>query len=160
VLERQLRHHQRRFFLALLRSSGYLFIGVWFANGMLISAHWLFLLGVSRFTETRLSRAWYLIIPAWLAMLLLPDWPQWSKTLLVVQSSMIALLTLQASWLLRPMAIVQRRRGTAALHPAVPRPVLPGQDLAGAAAGHADRPRPSVARSSRSPWWKVRWRSC
>jgi predicted signal transduction protein with EAL and GGDEF domain len=102
---------------------------VWFANGMLISAHWLFLLGVSRFTETRLSRAWYLIIPAWLAMLLLPDWPQWSKTLLVVQSSMIALLTLQASWLLRPMAIVQRRRGTAALHPAVPRPVLPGQDL-------------------------------
>ncbi|MEN5236833.1 MULTISPECIES: GGDEF domain-containing protein [Pseudomonas] len=88
--------------LALLRTSGYLFIGVWFANGMLISAHWLFLLGVSHFTETRLSRAWYLIIPAWLAMLLLPDWPQWSKTLLVVQSSMIALLTLQASWLLRP----------------------------------------------------------
>ncbi|WP_194788505.1 GGDEF domain-containing protein [Pseudomonas sp. UFMG81] len=88
--------------LALLRSSGYLFIGVWFANGMLISAHWLFLLGVSRFTETRLSRVWYLAIAVWLAMLLLPDWPTWSRTLLVVQSSLIALFTLQASWLLRP----------------------------------------------------------
>ncbi|WP_369986909.1 diguanylate cyclase [Pseudomonas xanthosomatis] len=88
--------------LALLRSSGYLFIGIWFANGGLITAHWLFLLGVARFTETRLSRAWLLAVPIWLGMLLLPSWPLWSKTLLVVQSLLIALFTLQASWLLRP----------------------------------------------------------
>jgi diguanylate cyclase (GGDEF)-like protein len=87
--------------LALLRSSGYLFIGIWFANGLLILAHWLFLLGVVRFTETRLSRAWYLGIVVWLAMLTLPDWASWSKSLLVVQSMLVALLTLQASWLLR-----------------------------------------------------------
>ena len=88
--------------LALMRGSGYLFIGIWFANGMLVCAHWLFLLGVSRFTETRLSRAWYLAIPAWGGLLLLPDWAQWSKTFLVVNSLLVALLTLHASVLLRP----------------------------------------------------------
>jgi hypothetical protein len=29
--------------LALLRSSGILLIGIWFANGLLVTAHWLFL---------------------------------------------------------------------------------------------------------------------
>lgn len=88
--------------LALLRGSGYLFIGIWFANGGLVLAHWLFLLGVSRFTETRLSRAWWLLIPVWCALLLLPDWAQWSRTLLVVNSLLVALVTLSASVLLRP----------------------------------------------------------
>jgi hypothetical protein len=58
--------------LALLRSSGILLIGIWFANGMLVTAHWMFLLGVARFTEAKLSRGWYLIFVVWLAMLLLP----------------------------------------------------------------------------------------
>jgi hypothetical protein len=31
--------------LALLRSSGFLLIGIWFANGLLVTAHFLFLLG-------------------------------------------------------------------------------------------------------------------
>lgn len=88
--------------LALLRSSGYLFIGIWFANGMLVVAHWLFLLGVSRFTETRLSRACYLAPVLWLSLLLLPQWPLWSKTFLVVNSLLVASFTLYASWLLRP----------------------------------------------------------
>lgn len=44
--------------LALLRGSGFLLIGIWFANGLLVTAHWLFLMGVARFTETRLSRIW------------------------------------------------------------------------------------------------------
>ena len=61
--------------LALLRNSGILVIGVWFANGLLIMAHWLFLVGVARFTAARLSRGWYLIIPIWLAMLFLPADP-------------------------------------------------------------------------------------
>src|SRR6188768_2524218 len=54
--------------LALLRVSGMLLIGIWFANGLLVTAHFLFLLGVARFTEVRLSRGWYLIFAAWLAL--------------------------------------------------------------------------------------------
>ena len=87
--------------LALLRSSGILVIGIWFANGLLVTAHWLFLLGVARFTETRLSRAWYLIFAIWLGLLLLPDQPWWSKVMLAVNSLLISLLMVKASWLLR-----------------------------------------------------------
>ena len=88
--------------LALLRISGLLLIGIWFANGLLVTAHFLFLLGVARFTQVRLSRAWYLIFVAWLAMLLLPDEPSWSKIMLVANSLLVALPTLRASLLLRP----------------------------------------------------------
>ena len=31
--------------LALMRGSGLVLVGVWFANGLLVVAHWLFLLG-------------------------------------------------------------------------------------------------------------------
>ncbi|MEX6662980.1 GGDEF domain-containing protein [Pseudomonas sp. W2-17] len=88
--------------LALLRSSGILVIGIWFANGLLITAHWLFLLGVARFTETRLSRAWYLIFVLWIGLLLLPDQPWWSKVMLAANSLLISLLMVKASGLLRP----------------------------------------------------------
>ncbi|MDC6382875.1 GGDEF domain-containing protein [Pseudomonas graminis] len=88
--------------LALLRSSGILLIGIWFANGLLVTAHWLFLLGVTRFTETRLSRAWYMIFALWLGLLLLPDQPWWSKVMLAANSLLISLLMLKASGLLRP----------------------------------------------------------
>ena len=88
--------------LALLRGSGLLLIGIWLANGLLVIAHWLFLVGVARFTETRLSRAWYLIFLAWAAMLLLPDDPSWSKVMLAANSLLVALSTLKASLLLRP----------------------------------------------------------
>lgn len=88
--------------LALLRGSGLILIGIWFANGLLVTAHWLFLLGVARFTEARFSRAWYLIFVAWLAMLLLPEGPQWSRVMLFSNSMLVALVTLKASTLLRP----------------------------------------------------------
>lgn len=88
--------------LALLRTSGMLLIGIWFANGLLVTAHWLFLLGVARFTHARLSRTWYLVFAAWLALLLLPDDHPWSKLMLLVNSLLVALLTLRASLLLRP----------------------------------------------------------
>ncbi|MFJ4196781.1 GGDEF domain-containing protein [Pseudomonas sp. NPDC089534] len=88
--------------LALLRSGGHLLIGIWFANGLLVVAHWLFLLGVARFTRQRLSRAWYLIALAWLSLLLLPDDPWWSKVMLMSNSLLVALVTLRASLLLRP----------------------------------------------------------
>lgn len=88
--------------LALLRSAGFLVIGIWFANGLLIGAHWLFLAGVARFTGTRLSRGWWLVALLWLAMLLLPAGAWWSRLMLCIQSLMIAGVTLRASFLLRP----------------------------------------------------------
>lgn len=88
--------------LALLRMGGFPLLGIWVANGLLIIAHWLFLLGVARFTEARLSRAWYLIFVAWTAMLLLPEGPAWSKVMLLANSLLVALPTLRASALLRP----------------------------------------------------------
>ena len=88
--------------LALLRINGFLFIGIWFANGLLVTAHFLFLLGVARFTQTQLSRGWSLIFVAWLAMLLVPDGAIWSKVMLVANSLLVALPTLRASFMLRP----------------------------------------------------------
>ncbi len=88
--------------LALLRSSGHVLFGIWFPNGLLIVAHWMFLAGVARFTRTRLPRAWWLLVLVWLAMLLLPDGPWWSKAMLGIQSLMIAVITLRAGLLLRP----------------------------------------------------------
>ncbi|MNK80250.1 putative diguanylate cyclase YcdT [compost metagenome] len=88
--------------LALLRGIGLLLVGIWFANGLLVLAHWFFLVGVARFTQARLSRAWYLIFVAWLALLLLPDEPSWSKIMLLANSLLVALLSLRASFLLRP----------------------------------------------------------
>ncbi|MCR4538825.1 GGDEF domain-containing protein [Pseudomonas sp. 18.1.10] len=88
--------------LALLRSSGFLMIGIWFANGLLVIAHFLFLLGVARFTQSRLSRWWLLMPAVWLGMLLLPADLPWSKAMLAVQSLLVAAPTLCASSLLRP----------------------------------------------------------
>lgn len=88
--------------LALLRGIGLLLIGIWFANGLLVVAHAFFLMGVLRFTQARLSRAWLLMILVWLGLLVLPVGPQWSKVMLMVNSLLVALLTLKASFLLRP----------------------------------------------------------
>lgn len=88
--------------LALLRTKGYLLFGIWFPNGMLITAHWLFLVGVAAFTRVRLQRAWWLLAVVWLAMLFLPDGSWWSKAMLGIQSLIIAVITLSAGLLLRP----------------------------------------------------------
>ncbi|OCW18989.1 GGDEF domain-containing protein [Pseudomonas sp. S3E12] len=88
--------------LALLRINGYLLIGIWFANGLLVVAHCLFLLGVARFTQVRLSPRWWLLLAVWLGMLMLPTDLPWSKAMLGVQSLLVALPTLRASFLLRP----------------------------------------------------------
>lgn len=88
--------------LALLRINGSLVIGIWFANGLLVTAHFLFLLGVARFTQSRLSPAWFLMPLVWFGMLALPADQAWSKAMLAVQSLLVALPTLRASFLLRP----------------------------------------------------------
>jgi len=91
--------------LALLRMNGFLLIGIWFANGMLVFAHFCFLLGVARFTEVRLSRGWLLVVLLWVSLLLLPEGPSWSKIMLVVNSLLVALVSLRASFLLRPHGV-------------------------------------------------------
>ena len=88
--------------LALLRTNGFLMIGIWFANGLLVTAHFLFLLGVARFTQVRVSRLWTLMVIIWFGMLMLPTDLPWSKAMLAVQSLLVALPTLRASFLLRP----------------------------------------------------------
>ncbi|MGY2195356.1 GGDEF domain-containing protein [Pseudomonas pergaminensis] len=88
--------------LALLRLNGFFMIGIWFANGLLVTAHFLFLLGVARFTQVRLSPLWLLMLVVWLGMLMLPADLPWSKAMLGVQSLLVALPTLRASFLLRP----------------------------------------------------------
>jgi len=88
--------------LALLRSSGHVLFGIWFPNGLLIAAHWLFLAGVAGFVRARLPRAWWMLAAVWLAMLFLPDGPWWSKAMLGIQSLLIAVTTLRAGLLLRP----------------------------------------------------------
>ena len=90
--------------LALLRLSGHVLIGIWLPNGALIFAHWLFLAGVSGFTRNRLSHGWWLLGIVWLALLMLPDGPWWSKAMLGIQSLLIAIITLRAGLLLRPHA--------------------------------------------------------
>nr|EPB95308.1 diguanylate cyclase [Pseudomonas plecoglossicida NB2011] len=88
--------------LALLRGIGLLLIGIWFANGLLVVAHGFFLWGVLRFTQAQVSRGWLLIVLIWFTLLLLPEGAQWSKVMLMVNSLLVALLTLKASFLLRP----------------------------------------------------------
>lgn len=87
--------------LALLRSQGLLLVGIWFANGLLIFVHGLFLLGVARFTGRRLSLGWWAIAALWVGLLLLPNEPWWSKVMLVVQSFLIGILAIRAGLLLR-----------------------------------------------------------
>lgn len=143
--------------LALLRSRGHVLVGIWFPNGLLIAAHWLFLAGVAAFTRARLPRAWWLLAVVWLAMLFLPDRPWWSKAMLGTQSLLIAFITLRASLLLRPhggalsvgagqLRFVLLAHGTTSPRPARPWHWTPLSIWP-----------VSAARSSRFRWWKARW---
>ncbi len=86
--------------LALLRSQGYFFIGVWFANGLLVFAHWLFLLGVMRFVGRRPSRGWWALPLGWCLLLALPQ-ASASALYMVTNSLLVGGLALRASQLLR-----------------------------------------------------------
>ncbi|WP_394424995.1 GGDEF domain-containing protein [Vreelandella stevensii] len=83
--------------LSLLRVNGFFLVGVWFANGLLILAHWLFLLGVLRFVGQRPHPAWWLLVAIWCALLLLPAPLTSSKLYLALNSLLVGLLALRAS---------------------------------------------------------------
>ncbi|MFG6668573.1 GGDEF domain-containing protein [Halomonas sp. HNIBRBA4712] len=87
--------------LSLLRSFGFDVIGVWFANGLLVVAHGCFLLGVAHFINHPLSRLWWVILPAWCVLLPFLEVSQSAKLYMVVNSLLVALLSLKAGQLLK-----------------------------------------------------------
>lgn len=95
--------------LSLLRLHGYPVLGIWFANGLLVCAHGLFLLGVSRFTQRPLSRAWLLLAAVWGALLLLPEASWWSRIMLLVNSWLVGLLSIRGGLLLRRNRVGERQ---------------------------------------------------
>lgn len=101
--------------LSLLRASGHLFIGIWLANGLLVLAHWLFLLGVIRFVGERLLALWWCWVALWCAMLALPFDPAGTKIYLIVNSLIVGLLSLRASAALK-LAPDVATLGTQQLH--------------------------------------------
>lgn len=95
--------------LSLLRLHGYPVLGIWFANGLLVCTHGLFLLGVSRFTQRPLSLAWLLLAAVWGALLLLPEASWWSRIMLLVNSWLVGLLSVQSALLLRRNRVGERQ---------------------------------------------------
>jgi len=95
--------------LALLRLHGYPLLGIWFANGLLVCAHGLFLLGVARFTRRSLSPAWLLLAAVWSALLLLPEAHWWSRLMLLVNSWLIGVLSVRGALLLRRNRVGERQ---------------------------------------------------
>ncbi|MBZ5486417.1 GGDEF domain-containing protein [Halomonas aquamarina] len=87
--------------LSLLRAYGYFTVGIWLANGLLIFAHWMFLLGVIRFVGGQASRSWALLPLVWSLLLLLPEGPESSRLYLIVNSLLVGAVSLRASALLR-----------------------------------------------------------
>lgn len=100
--------------LATLRGGGHLLLGIWLANGLLVIAHALFLLGVVCFTRHRLSRRWALLAAPW-ALLLLFDPDISSRLFMIINSLLVAMLSIRASLLLYPRA-GRAGTGTAQLH--------------------------------------------
>ena len=95
--------------LALLRLHGFPILGIWFANGLLVCAHGLFLLGVARFTRRPLSPAWLLLSVVWGALLLLPEAAWWSRVMLLVNSWLVGLLSIRGALLLRRNRVGERQ---------------------------------------------------
>lgn len=87
--------------LSLLRDNGYFVVGIWFANGLLVLAHWLFLWGVIRFVDGRPSRLWWCLPVVWSLLLLLPQDSESSKFYLIVNSLLVGFISLRASALLK-----------------------------------------------------------
>lgn len=87
--------------LSLLRSYGFYFVGVWFANGLLVLAHACFMLGVARFVNHAPSRLWWLLVPAWCALLPFSEWVLSSRLYMVVNSLFVGTLAIYAGQLLK-----------------------------------------------------------
>lgn len=85
-----------------LRAEGSFLIGIWVANGLLVTAHLFFLHGAGRFAGQPIARGWMLALPIWAALLLLPADPTRALVFGVVNAGLVAVLALAtAATLLR-----------------------------------------------------------
>jgi diguanylate cyclase (GGDEF)-like protein len=82
--------------LSLLRAYSFL-VGVWFANGLLVVAHLLFLFGVARFTGRRVAPLWWGLLLPWAGLLLLPEGIDPTPVFAVTNSALVALVALRAA---------------------------------------------------------------
>jgi len=88
--------------LAPLRQDMLSLVGIWCADGLLILAHLLFLLGVARFTSQRVSPIWYAILAPWAALLAMPAGPSMTLAYGTINALLVAILSLRAAALLAP----------------------------------------------------------
>ena len=82
--------------LSLLRAYSFL-VGVWFANGLLVVAHLLFLFGVARFTGRRIAPLWWGLLLPWAGLLLLPAGLDPTPVFAVTNSALVAAVALRAA---------------------------------------------------------------
>ncbi|KQQ14109.1 diguanylate cyclase [Methylobacterium sp. Leaf123] len=85
--------------LSPVRATSFL-VGVWFANGLLVVAHLLFLFGAARFTGRRIGRLWWGLLPAWAGLLLLPAGIDPTPAFAMTNAGLVALAALRAAHLL------------------------------------------------------------
>ena len=85
--------------LSPARAASFL-VGVWFANGLLVVAHLLFLFGTARFTGRRIARLWWGLLLAWAGLLLLPAGIDPTPAFAMTNSGLVALAALRAAHLL------------------------------------------------------------
>ncbi|CAO4171838.1 diguanylate cyclase domain-containing protein [Methylorubrum aminovorans] len=82
--------------LSLLRAYSFL-VGVWFANGLLVVAHLLFLFGVARFTGRRVAPLWWGLLLPWAGLLILPEGIDPTPVFAITGSTLVALVALKAA---------------------------------------------------------------
>ncbi|KQO92374.1 diguanylate cyclase [Methylobacterium sp. Leaf90] len=85
--------------LSPVRAASFL-VGVWFANGLLVVAHLLFLFGTARFTRRRIAPLWWGLLLAWAGLLLLPAGIDPTPAFAMTNSGLVALAALRAAHLL------------------------------------------------------------
>ena len=82
--------------LSLLRATSFL-VGVWFANGLLVVAHLLFLFGVALYTGRRVAPLWWALLLPWAGLLLLPAGLDPTPVYAIVNSALVAGVSLRAA---------------------------------------------------------------
>ncbi|MEH3116174.1 MAG: hypothetical protein PGN25_00730 [Methylorubrum populi] len=81
--------------LSLSRAASFL-AGVWFANGLLVVAHLLFLAGTARFTGRRIAPLWWGLLLPWAGLLLLPKGIDPTPVFAMTNAALVAAVALKA----------------------------------------------------------------
>lgn len=83
-----------------LREAGFFIVGIWLANGLLVTAHLGFLYGTAAFLGRRISPAWCLVLAGWVLMLAVPADAARTQVMSLVNAAMVAVLSLKAGHML------------------------------------------------------------